>query len=146
MKTQHCPQLYGFLRVDRVNRIGGLRGPWNTCVPQVCLHQCEGWHPYDRSSDTSQAMHDHRYIEAYSQTACRPAKPLVRAHLRKAVNKAHSIEMDHYIQRHSEDPAARLDVKLILIRATVQVTPSLWSCPHCRLVRHTETGIRCWRA
>ena len=26
--------------------------------------------------------------EAYSQTACRPAKPLVRAHLRKAVNKA----------------------------------------------------------
>ena len=28
-------------------------------------------------------------IEAYSQTACRPAKPLVRVHLRKAVNKAH---------------------------------------------------------
>ena len=26
-------------------------------------------------------------LEAYSQTACRPAKPLVRAHLRKAVNK-----------------------------------------------------------
>ena len=29
-----------------------------------------------------------RNNEAYSQTACRPAKPLVRAHLRKAVNKA----------------------------------------------------------
>ena len=28
-------------------------------------------------------------IEAYSQTARRPAKPLVRAHLRKTVNKAH---------------------------------------------------------
>ena len=31
----------------------------------------------------------HRAIVAYSQTARRPAKPLVRAHLRKAVNKAH---------------------------------------------------------
>ena len=29
------------------------------------------------------------YMEAYSQTACRPAKPLVRVHLRKAVNKVH---------------------------------------------------------
>ena len=28
------------------------------------------------------------FPEAYSQTARRPAKPLVRAHLRKAVNKA----------------------------------------------------------
>ena len=28
-------------------------------------------------------------IEAYSQTAWRPVKPLVRAHLRKAVNKPH---------------------------------------------------------
>ena len=28
------------------------------------------------------------YKEAYSQTAWRPVKPLVRAHLRKAVNKA----------------------------------------------------------
>ena len=27
--------------------------------------------------------------EAYSQTAWRPVKPLVRAHLRKAVNKPH---------------------------------------------------------
>ena len=32
---------------------------------------------------------DSENIEAYSQTACQPAKPLVRAHLRKAVNKAH---------------------------------------------------------
>ena len=31
------------------------------------------------------------YNEAYSQTACRPAKPLVRVHLRKAVNKAHCV-------------------------------------------------------
>ena len=29
-----------------------------------------------------------RFFEAYSQTAWRPVKPLVRAHLRKAVNKA----------------------------------------------------------
>ena len=28
------------------------------------------------------------FVEAYSQTAWRPVKPLVRAHLRKAVNKA----------------------------------------------------------
>ena len=29
------------------------------------------------------------FMEAYSQTAWRPVKPLVRAHLRKAVNKPH---------------------------------------------------------
>ena len=29
------------------------------------------------------------FIEAYSQTAWRPVKPLARAHLRKAVNKTH---------------------------------------------------------
>ena len=29
------------------------------------------------------------HIEAYSQTAWRPVKPLVRTHLRKAVNKPH---------------------------------------------------------
>ena len=30
-------------------------------------------------------------MEAYSQTAWRPVKPLVRAHLRKAVNKPHDV-------------------------------------------------------
>ena len=31
------------------------------------------------------------FMEAYSQTAWRPVKPLVRAHLRKAVNKPHTL-------------------------------------------------------
>ena len=45
------------------------------------------------SSDREGNVHNlFLYMEAYSQTACRPAKPLVRAHLRKAVNKAHGIE------------------------------------------------------
>ena len=33
-------------------------------------------------------------MEAYSQTAWRPVKPLVRAHLRKAVNKPHGLNTD----------------------------------------------------
>ena len=48
------------------------------------------WGPRDhpRSRGEYQLGKD-EFIEAYSQTARRPAKPLVRAHLRKAVNKAH---------------------------------------------------------
>ena len=37
----------------------------------------------------SSAVHVSGYIEAYSQATRRPAKPIVRAHLRMAVNKPH---------------------------------------------------------
>ena len=42
-----------------------------------------------KESGFLEALDATTHIEAYSQTARRPAKPLVRAHLRKAVNKAH---------------------------------------------------------
>ena len=42
------------------------------------------------------SVHDAKAIkEAYSQTAWRPVKPLVRTHLRKAVNKPQGIRIPH---------------------------------------------------
>ena len=44
-----------------------------------------------RASATERGADDAQAIEAYSQTAWRPVKSLVRTHLRKAVNKPHGI-------------------------------------------------------
>ena len=64
-------------------------GPWDylseelACSPYSWGTTSNTSLPYSWSSLAEQESY-----EAYSQTACRPAKPLVRAHLRKAVNKA----------------------------------------------------------